>query len=287
MKKIYILAATALIAFSANAQFVDDFESYSNGDISAQDSKWRTWSDADGSPEDADVSTAQASNGEKSLNISTGNDMLLFTGPQTGGQYTFKYNAYLTGESSGFIGLMTEATFGFGLQLYHNSPSIGTSFAFDTVAAGDPFTIPQDQWVTFTWKMDLDADTVVVDMDGAVVYDGVLGLEGMLDAVDIWDDGNGTNFWLDEVQIAQGLLGADDFSGDVFSVFPNPVVNTLNIKSAIAVDNVTIYDVLGKQVLSVNPDAISPSVDMSALSSGAYLVNVTIGNASKTIKILK
>ena len=100
-------------------------------------------------------------------------------------------------------------------------------------------------------------------------------------------DGNGTNFWLDEVQIAQGLLGADDFSGDVFSVFPNPVVNTLNIKSAIAVDNVTIYDVLGKQVLSVNPDAISPSVDMSALSSGAYLVNVTIGNASKTIKILK
>jgi hypothetical protein len=104
---------------------------------------------------------------------------------------------------------------------------------------------------------------------------------------DLFADNATNNYYIDAVRFAEGVLGADDFSGDVFSVFPNPVVNTLNIKSAIAVDNVTIYDVLGKQVLSVNPDAISPSVDMSALSSGAYLVNVTIGNASKTIKVLK
>ncbi|HAV55400.1 MAG TPA: T9SS C-terminal target domain-containing protein, partial [Aequorivita sp.] len=35
------------------------------------------------------------------------------------------------------------------------------------------------------------------------------------------------------------------------------------------------------------PGAISPKVDMSGLSSGAYLVQVTIGNATKTVKVLK
>ena len=67
----------------------------------------------------------------------------------------------------------------------------------------------------------------------------------------------------------------------------NPVRDILNISSKAAVDIITVYDILGKIVLQDQPDVISPSINMGALASGAYLVNVTIGNASKTIKIIK
>ncbi len=79
----------------------------------------------------------------------------------------------------------------------------------------------------------------------------------------------------------------EDFNSEVFSIYPNPVQNVLNIKSATNIDSVVVYDILGKIVLQENPAKVSPSIDMSSLTSGAYLVKVTIGNASKTVKVLK
>jgi len=95
------------------------------------------------------------------------------------------------------------------------------------------------------------------------------------------------DYWIDDVFYIDEFLGVDDFSADVFSVYPNPVRDVLNISSKAAVDSITVYDILGKVVLQAQPNAISPSIDMGALASGAYLVNVTIGNASKTIKVIK
>ena len=83
------------------------------------------------------------------------------------------------------------------------------------------------------------------------------------------------------------LLGSNDFEANSFRFYPNPVKDVLNINTVSIVDVITVYDVLGKVVLQANPDTISPSIEMSALSSGAYLVQVTIGNASKTVKVIK
>ena len=93
--------------------------------------------------------------------------------------------------------------------------------------------------------------------------------------------------YIDDVIFAEGSLGADDFNAAVFSVYPNPVVNTLNIQTANAVQNVTVYDVLGKVVMNVNPGVVSPSLDMSSLNAGVYLVNVTINGTSKSVKVIK
>ena len=94
--------------------------------------------------------------------------------------------------------------------------------------------------------------------------------------------------FVDDVDYRQGnVLSNDEFSATNFSVYPNPVKDVLNIESATAVDSIEVYDVLGKRVLTASPDRISPSIDMSALTSGAYMVKVTIGNASKTVKVIK
>ena len=39
--------------------------------------------------------------------------------------------------------------------------------------------------------------------------------------------------------------------------------------------------------MNLNPGVVSPSLDMSALSSGAYIVNVTINGTSKSVKVIK
>jgi hypothetical protein len=95
--------------------------------------------------------------------------------------------------------------------------------------------------------------------------------------------------YIDDVVLYNGniTVGVDEFSDNKFSVYPNPVKDMLNIKSINAVDNVIVYDILGKVVLQENPGTISPAINMSNLASGSYLVKVTIGDSSKTVKILK
>ena len=118
MKKIYILATMVAFAFTANAQIVDDeFEFYQLGDIDAQSPSWRTWSDAPGNAEDADVTDLQNNTvgGDKSLNIGAGNDMLLLFGDLTTGVYSWQYDLYLEPGSSGFLGMMSETTTEFAL----------------------------------------------------------------------------------------------------------------------------------------------------------------------------
>jgi hypothetical protein len=44
---------------------------------------------------------------------------------------------------------------------------------------------------------------------------------------------------------------------------------------------------LGQEVISRNINATSTQVDMSELSAGTYIVNVTVGDSVKTLKVVK
>ena len=39
--------------------------------------------------------------------------------------------------------------------------------------------------------------------------------------------------------------------------------------------------------MNVNPGVVSPSLNMSSLNAGVYLVNVTINGTSKSVKVIK
>jgi hypothetical protein len=294
MKKIYILAIAAFaFTVNTNAQINDDFEGYNEGPISSQSINFSTWSGPDGTAEDSSVATSQASNGTKSMNVISGNDMLFdFDGGVNDGIYSYQFKVYLESGSTGFIGLMSDQgdTNVFGASLYINEPNnaAGSGIFIGGAVTGDFFDIPEGQWVTLLMVMDLDNDTMTLAVDGTVVYDDILALEGAgLLVADIWANDGDTDFYMDEVIFQEGVLGAEDFNADVFSVYPNPVVNTLNINSAEAVDNITVFDVLGKVVLNVTPGVSSPAIDMSSLNSGVYLVNVSINGTSKTVKVIK
>lgn len=75
--------------------------------------------------------------------------------------------------------------------------------------------------------------------------------------------------------VTSGTLGVNDHDISTLKVFPNPVSNgTLFVETAAnGTKNIAIYDVMGKQVLNTTTSA--NNINVSALTSGLYMVKVT------------
>lgn len=71
------------------------------------------------------------------------------------------------------------------------------------------------------------------------------------------------------------------------SMFPNPVINELNIVSATSIDNVKVFNLLGQVVIDQKVNGLSGTLEVSTLKSGAYLVQITGEGQTGTYKLLK
>ncbi|MEZ4792073.1 MAG: T9SS type A sorting domain-containing protein [Gelidibacter sp.] len=74
---------------------------------------------------------------------------------------------------------------------------------------------------------------------------------------------------------------------NALTYFPNPVKNELTLKAQGTIQNVSIYNMLGQEVLRTAPNTLESDINMNALQTGAYFVKVTINNATETIRIIK
>jgi len=83
------------------------------------------------------------------------------------------------------------------------------------------------------------------------------------------------------------VAGVEDLQALDFFYGPNPVVSTLNMKANTAIDNVSVLNLLGQEVLNASPNKVQSNVDFSSLNAGVYLVRVQIGNTSGTFKVVK
>lgn len=72
------------------------------------------------------------------------------------------------------------------------------------------------------------------------------------------------------------------------SVYPNPVADVLNIQAADKIAMATIFNLMGQQILTVNPNTESVKIDCSALTKGSYMLSLVFANGQKaTYKIVK
>lgn len=69
--------------------------------------------------------------------------------------------------------------------------------------------------------------------------------------------------------------------------YPNPTNNVLNLRSMRSIENVSIYNLLSKQVLNTNPNATDFELDVSSLTTGTYILKVTINGKVGTYKLMK
>ena len=139
----------------------------------------------------------------------------------------------------------------------------------------------------------MDAGTHTCVIDGNVLLDAVPYNEtqgapaDMIGAINYFAIDGNNEYYVDNFEFFEGFLNTSEFDETTVSVYPNPVQDILNISTQTNVESVVVYDVLGKVVLNVQPDAISPSVNVSALSSGAYMVQITTERGTKTVKVVK
>lgn len=319
MKKTYILALLlGAFSFGVQAQSVeltDDFESYTTGPVSAQADHWRTWSGDEGTNEDARVTDNESNSGLQSLffdNSRIVDMILLVPSAPTSGVYTIQFYAYLPAGKSGYFN-MQAAMSGDGQEWQQNlmggnvyfncfdddsgnggnmGGEGGVSGGIDCSAFDATFEYPEDEWFKVTNVYDLDAQTWSMSInntqqftDYAFEFGGAIFLE--LAGLDFYSASSNNEMYIDDVTLAEGVLSTENFNENVFSVYPNPFSEVLNISSKVAVDQVIIYDILGKVVLQETPGSISPSINTSGLASGTYMVKVKIGNNSKIVKIVK
>lgn len=308
MKKIYILATMVAFAFSANAQIIDeDLEFYTLGDMGTQNTAvFSNWSGAPGTDLGFTVTDAQANSGSQALliNNSPAQDPLLLLGNVTSGDYTLQFQTYIPAGKTGYFniqgatedpgtGFQGAGTGGAGTfnssDIYYNEGGAAPGTFDDN---GETATYPEDTWFITSIYFDLDAATPTyeITVDGTLVNAAPVefAADATLGAINFYAVSANEEMYVDDILFQEGLiLGTSDFSASNFSVYPNPVQDRLNIQSTNTVDSVVVYDVLGKVVLSATPGVVSPSVDMSTLTSGAYLVNITINGSSKTVKVIK
>ena len=106
-------------------------------------------------------------------------------------------------------------------------------------------------------------------------------------ANEIKTDGNGT-VYLDNIYFwRDSTASIDDNDTSEFSYYPNPVNDALTIKAQKVVEDIKVLNILGQVVKQQTPNTMDCTVDLSAMQSGAYFVQVSIGNTVETVRVLK
>ncbi len=115
------------------------------------------------------------------------------------------------------------------------------------------------------------------------------GVTDFLNASTGWAAGFNTNATTGGIyKLATPLSNADFETSSKFKVYPNPANNTVTIGvTGIESYKLIVTDLMGKVVLEKSFFGIENTVDISALSSGAYFFTLNVDNKSQTVKIIK
>ena len=97
---------------------------------------------------------------------------------------------------------------------------------------------------------------------------------------------NNVDFFVDNFSITQNLTVIDQ-EKIALTFYPNPVVDYLNISTTENIKDVTIYNLLGQQVLHKTVNGLGSTLDLSGLPAGNYIARVNTSNAVKSVKLIK
>ena len=82
-------------------------------------------------------------------------------------------------------------------------------------------------------------------------------------------------------------LAVSDVNKSQVKVYPNPVIDVLNIEAASKASSVQVFDLSGKLVSSHSLNAVKNQVNLSKLTPGVYVVNIQTEKGMQSVKIVK
>lgn len=102
-----------------------------------------------------------------------------------------------------------------------------------------------------------------------------------------------TSNWSDAVAVTTGVtcspfLSSASFNNNMkVTYYPNPTENVLHITNQEMITNVEVFNLVGQKVLSVPAASQLLTIDLSALPTNTYLVKISSGENTATVKVLK
>ena len=84
-----------------------------------------------------------------------------------------------------------------------------------------------------------------------------------------------------------GTLAVSDVRKDAVKVYPNPVIDVLNIDAADKVKSVQVFDLTGKVVSSHTLNAVKNQINLNKLTPGVYVVTIVTEKGTQSVKIIK
>ena len=171
-------------------------------------------------------------------------------------------------------------------------------------ACGTPIA-PHNGSNAATWTYDATASTVTLTGVGAYLglpkaFNGgelsapsaapaaitykVTSLTASLLTLDI--EINGGAYWR-FVLAKQSALGVASFNTPKVSMYPNPTSGIVTIEASSVIESITVYNVLGQEMLSQKGNSASETLNISNLKSGVYLVRTTSNGKTATSRIVK
>lgn len=133
-------------------------------------------------------------------------------------------------------------------------------------------------------RFDYTEETITYYANGVQIHQG--DLWGSMEPIDqyafevfLFED-----MYMDNLQ-TNTLLSTEDFSEITFTHYLQN--NTLNLQSAVKMESIEVYNILGQQVHSEDLENTQESINLSSLISGVYIVRLEIDKKWFSFKFMK
>ncbi|GEC78892.1 T9SS type A sorting domain-containing protein [Flavobacterium aquatile] len=83
------------------------------------------------------------------------------------------------------------------------------------------------------------------------------------------------------------VLSTTDFNLGKVTMYPNPTKKSFTIEAKNNIQSVSVLNMLGQQVLSVNPNELTTLIDLTSFQDGVYIVRSTVDGIVSSSKIIK
>ncbi|MET2984347.1 T9SS type A sorting domain-containing protein [Aureibaculum conchae] len=90
-----------------------------------------------------------------------------------------------------------------------------------------------------------------------------------------------------DLAITSSTLSIDKILDKGFTYYPNPVDKVLKMRANENIQQVSLYSILGKEIMRVNQNDVQADLNLNNLPAGTYFVKAYVGGSSGTFKILK
>lgn len=110
---------------------------------------------------------------------------------------------------------------------------------------------------------------------------------GTVLTIGVWQYDGGYEQGAFQIAAYDASLAAPSFDSAKFSYYPNPVKDVLTVEYDNEISNVEVYNLMGQKVLAQELGANAGQINVSTLSSGAYLMKVNAQDAVATYRIVK